>query len=282
MNNKTIEKIDFSSEARVTRVGLGGEGVLRTSGRHEEANAVIQEAFNQGITYFDTAPAYSGSEDYLGRFWKNNPGNREKIFHTSKSARRDRAGALKDLEHSLSRLSTDYLDLWQIHDVRTMEDFSLIAGPGGALEAFIQAREQGMVRHIGVTGHHDPAILTKCVQQWPLDSVLLPVNIFEGTLTGFLDETIPAARAKNMAVIGMKVLGGGQYTKISQGLNARFLLSYALSRNVDVCIVGCSTPSQVQIVAEIGRTPLPMPDETISRLHEAFRPYAHDLAFYRG
>ena len=125
----------------ISIVGLGGEGILRTYDREKEAQSVIHEALRQGITYCDCARVYSDSERYYGEVWKNNPELRSSIFQTSKSASRDRDGALNDLSVSLQRLGTDHLDLWQIHDVRTDEDFARISGPGGALEAFISAKK---------------------------------------------------------------------------------------------------------------------------------------------
>lgn len=108
----------------ISVVGLGGEGVLRTYDRDREAQSVIHEALQQGITYCDCARVYSDSELYYGAVWKKNPALRSSIFQTSKSASRDRAGALHDLSVSLQRLGTEYLDLWQIHDLRTEEDFA--------------------------------------------------------------------------------------------------------------------------------------------------------------
>ena len=271
-----------STGVSVTRVGLGGEGVLRTHGREEEARMVIEKALELGIGYYDTAPAYSGSEDYLGSVWKSGKLDRNAIFQTSKSASRDYAGAMRDLRETLAKLGTDHLDLWQIHDVRTMGDLAKIGGPGGALQAFIEARESGLVRHIGVTGHHDPEVLTRCVQQWPLDSVLLPVNPVEGVLGGFLTETLPAAKTKGMAVIAMKVLGGGHYLVPEQNLTASIYLRYALSQPVEVVIVGCSTPAEVEELAQAAQSFVPMSQEEQQALLDAFRPQARRLAFYRG
>jgi aryl-alcohol dehydrogenase-like predicted oxidoreductase len=143
----------------ITAVGLGGEGILRTSGRAAHARRVIEEGLAQGLTYFDSAPAYQDSEIYLGSIWKDNPAVRKKIFQASKSARRDKQGALRDLDKTLKRLHTDYLDLWQIHDIRSKKDLAVISGPDGALEAFVEAKKAGKVLNIGVTGHHDPTIL---------------------------------------------------------------------------------------------------------------------------
>ena len=110
---KTTRLGRFGNEVSV--VGLGGEGVLRTYNRDEEAQSVIHEAVRQGITYCDCARVYSDSERYYGSMWKDNPELRGSIFQTSKSASRDRDDALRDLSASLQRLGTDYLDLWQIH-----------------------------------------------------------------------------------------------------------------------------------------------------------------------
>src|SRR4051794_30729906 len=102
----------------VTAFGLGGEGVLRTHGQDERALAVIAAAVERGVTYFDSARAYAGSEGYYGRYWGNHPEARARVFITSKTASRDAASARRELATTLSRLSVDHIDLWQIHDVR--------------------------------------------------------------------------------------------------------------------------------------------------------------------
>jgi predicted aldo/keto reductase-like oxidoreductase len=266
----------------VTLVGLGGEGVLRTHGQTPQAQAVIQEALNQGITYFDSARAYAGSEKYYGTLWPAIPEIRANIFQTSKSAGRDKKGAWRDLQQTLSNLGTPYLDLWQIHDVRTEEDLATIEGPGGALEAFLEAKAQGLTRFIGVTGHHDPRILTRAVNNWPVDSVLLPVNPVEGVLGGFLDSTLAAARRKGLAVIGMKVLGAGYYLQSGLGVSAAELIRYALSQDISLVIVGCSSPAEVQTLSAAGRDFEPMSPSEQEALLVRFRPYARRLAYYRG
>jgi aryl-alcohol dehydrogenase-like predicted oxidoreductase len=278
-----IEKHLFGrTHTAVTRVGLGGEGVLRTFERSVEAGAVIQAAIAQGITYYDCARVYSDSERYYGSYWKKHPQKRAAIFQTSKSARRDRQGALAELEQTLARLNTDYLDLWQIHDVRTEAELELIAGSNGALEAFVKARQQGRVRHIGVTGHHDPAVLSRAVREWPVDAVLMPVNPAEGVLGGFLTQTLPTAQQKGVAVIGMKILGAGQFIAPRQGVTAELLVRYALDQGITVAIVGCSTPGEVDALAEIGRAGEPLSADEHDRLIELFTPHARKLAFYRG
>ncbi len=278
-----LEMRTFGKAGRkVTAVGLGGEGVLRTYGREKEAEAVIREALAAGITYFDSAEAYAESEEYYGNVWSNEPEQRSAAFQTSKSADRDRAGAELTLERTLARLKTDHLDLWQIHDVRSYSDLRDLEAPDGALGAFVEARETGLVRNIGVTGHHDPSVLTYAVENWPVDSVLMPVNPVEGALGGFLDTTLPAARAQGMAVIGMKVLGASHYLDPDGGITADLLIRYALAQEISVAIVGCSTPGEVRALASAGRGAAPLSDEEQILLVDVFRPYARELAYYRG
>lgn len=264
------------------RIGLGGEGVLRTRSLNSQARDVILAAVEHGITYFDSARVYSDSELYYGSVWRELPEKRSEIFQTSKSASRDKKGALEDLEASLSRLGTNYLDLWQIHDVRTKEDIASISAPGGALEAFIEAKASGKVRFIGVTGHHDPDVLTTAIRNWPVDSVMMPVNPVEEILGGFLTSAIPVAKTKGIAVIAMKILGASHYIHPQHGITAGLLIRYALSQDISMAIVGCSTPAEVKTLFESGQNFKPLSDGDKSILLQAFKPYARRLAYYRG
>ena len=277
-----LPKIPFTPQGpEVTRVGLGGEGVLRTFGREAEARSVIREALSRGITYFDTAPAYSGSQAYLGSVWAEEPETRKAVFHTSKSAGRTFAEAMNDLEGTLKTLQTETLELWQIHDVRTLDDIRRIEAADGALRAFVSAKENGTVKHIGVTGHHDPEVLKTCIQNWPLDSVLLPANPAEAVLGGFLDNVVREAREKGMAVIGMKCLGAGHYIQPRSGVTPEKLIRYALHSGVDLIIVGCSSPAEVQELIDAAKRD-PLPETERADMERAFAPLASRLAFYRG
>jgi aryl-alcohol dehydrogenase-like predicted oxidoreductase len=264
------------------RVGLGGEGILRTEGRKEEALRMLAAAFESGIRYYDSAPAYAGSERYLGLFWQEHPERVKGTFQTSKSPQRDESGASGDLARTLSRLGRDHIGLWQIHDVRDADDIRRLEGPRGALRAFYEARETGTARGIGVTGHHDPAILLHAVTEWDIDSVLLPVSPVETALGGFSDKVIPAARERGIGVIGMKVLGAGTYLSHESGFFAENLIRYALSQDVDLVITGCSTPEEARLLARLGREQTRMEEDEQARMVEVVRPYADRLAYYRG
>jgi predicted aldo/keto reductase-like oxidoreductase len=273
----------FGSTGRqVTLVGLGGEGILRTYGREMAAREVIETALKEGIAYFDSARAYAGSETYYGLVWPGRASSRADIFQTSKSAMRTKREALAELDQSLGNLGLDYLDLWQIHDLRTETDFQTIAGPGGALEAFVESKSKGKIRFIGLTGHHDPLLLTRAVQEWPVDAVLLPVNPVEVLLGGFLTDTLTAAREKGIAVVGMKVLGASHYVLPQAGISAELLIRFALSQPITLAVVGCSRPEEVETLARVGRRFEPLASEEQDKILDFFSPYARRLAFYRG
>jgi predicted aldo/keto reductase-like oxidoreductase len=179
-------------------------------------------------------------------------------------------------------MGIDHLDLWQIHDLRTEEDLQMISGPGGALEAFLEARESGKTRFIGITGHHDPAILTRAIREWPVDSVLMPINPVEAALGGFMDTALEAAQKKNIAVIGMKILGAARYIDVDAGMTPEVLIRFALSQPITVAIVGCSNVHHVRTLAGTGRDFSPLSAQEQRDIVELYRPQAERLAFYRG
>ena len=276
-----LRRLFGRSGPSITLVGLGGEGVLRTYGRGAEARGVIEEAERQGIGYFDSARAYAGSEGYYGSFWREHSSLRESTFQISKSAARDRDGAQNDLTLTLETLGCSFLDLWQIHDLRTGRDLEDVEAPGGALEAFLRARETGLTKFIGVTGHHNPAVLERAVSSWPVDAVLMPVNPIEAVLGGFLDRVLKAAQERGMAVIGMKVLGGSHYLSAKAGISSEKLIRFALSQDIATAIVGCSSPFEVQSLARAAKAFQPMSKEEQEDLVQMFRPHARRMAFYR-
>jgi|UniRef100_A0A7C5EWE3 aryl-alcohol dehydrogenase-like predicted oxidoreductase len=261
---------------QVTIVGLGGEGVLRTFGYEREALEVIKAALEAGLTYFETARAYSGSEVYLG---KGLGRERHKVFLSSKSHARSRREAEEHLSLTLGNLRTDYLDLWQVHDVRSTRDLEELAAPGGALETFRWAREEGYTRFVGVTGHHNPEVLRRALELYPFDTVLLPVNPAEPRYRSFLP-VAQEAEARGLGVIGMKVLARGLVAQLDLAPIQDYL-HYALSQPVSLVVVGCDQPQHVWELAEAARNFKPLPPEAQRRLEEAVAPFARGLMYYK-
>jgi aryl-alcohol dehydrogenase-like predicted oxidoreductase len=261
----------------VTILGLGGEGILRTHGFDREAYDVINRAIDLGINYCESARAYDGSETYYGKALQE---RRKEIFLTSKSHARNKDGALAHLHQTLRNMKTDHLDLWQVHDVRTGQDVAEIFGPGGAIEAFVEAKEQGLVRFIGVTGHHDPRIISACIRRFPFDTVLLPVNPAEPGHSSFID-VIPLAKEREMGIIGMKVYLRGLAAKLpGQGMLQRFL-RFALSQGVTNVVIGCDDIFQVEENVRYAASFTPMPRDEQAALVQQIAPYARDLMYYK-
>jgi aryl-alcohol dehydrogenase-like predicted oxidoreductase len=262
----------------VTLLGLGGEGVLRTFGYDDEAYSMINRALDLGINYFESARAYSGSETYYGKALCE---RRKEIFLTSKSHARDGKGALEHLRETLTNMKTDHLDLWQVHDVRTDDDIKGIFGPGGAIEAFAEAKQKGLTRFIGVTGHHSPEILKKCLNLFDFDTVLLPVNPAETHYKSFLDEVVPFAEQKGMGIIGMKVYFRGFAARIPWYQTMEPFLHFALSQPVSTVVIGCDTIQQLEENISFARNFSPMPDAEMRDLIGKVKPFSRQLMYYK-
>jgi aryl-alcohol dehydrogenase-like predicted oxidoreductase len=263
---------------KVTILGLGGEGVLRTFGRDREADGLIGRALDLGITYCESARAYSGSESYYGRALG---ARRSGVFLTSKSHARTKEGALAHLHETLRNMRTDHLDLWQVHDVRTGEDIEEIFGEGGAIEAFAEAKKQGKTRFIGVTGHHDPAVIRTCIGRFDFDTVLMPVNPAEPQYESFLTGVLPLALDRNMGIIGMKVYFRGFAARLPGYQRMEPYLRFALSQPVSCVVIGCDTIKQLEENAAYARDFTPMAQDEQDALVRATAPFARELMYYK-
>ena len=262
----------------VTILGLGGEGVLRTVGRGKDAYALINRALDLGITYCESARAYSGSESYYGKALRE---RRREIFLTSKSHDRTKQGALAHLHETLTNMRTDHLDLWQVHDVREEAELAEIFGPGGAIEAFIEAKQQGTTRFIGVTGHHDPSIIKKCIEQFDFDTVLMPVNPAEPAYRSFIDAVIPLARRKDMGIVGMKVYFRGFASKLPGFTGMEPFLRFALSQPITNIVIGCDDIAQLEENVRFAEAFKPMTEEEQQKLIRNVEPFSRQLMYYK-
>jgi predicted aldo/keto reductase-like oxidoreductase len=257
---------------KIPLFSLGGEGILRTTGRLPEARAVIERAIELGVGYCDTAPAYQQSQDYYGATLG---ARRENIFLAAKTHERSKVGSLALLEDSLRRLNTDRLDLWQLHDLRTRGDLARIFGPGGAIEAVEEARRQGKIRFVGITGHHDPGILLEAMELYSFDTVLLPVNVADKKRLSFIERVVPVANQKGMGVIGMKVMGQGE---LFDGLVSA---QEAMRQQISTIIVGCSSPTEVASNADYARSFTPMSDAEMKAMEDRVLPHADGLNLFK-
>ena len=281
---------------------LGGQSAIQEP---DEAKAVplVERALDLGVNYIDTSSIYGGShrwsERHIGQVMKR---RRAEAFLASKTKERTRDGSMRMLEASLTLLNTDHLDLWQLHDIGEAKDVEAVFGKGGAMEALLQARDQKMVRFLGITGHFRPEVLVEAIRRFPFDAILLTVNAAEKYHHSFLDELLPLAVEKQMGIIGMKVAGRGrllsnwtpppleQQQRSWEGaviatspgpLTMREAMFYSLSLPVSTVIVGCDSIAQLEENVQIAREFTPLNERQMSAIAQRAEPVSGPALFFR-
>jgi aryl-alcohol dehydrogenase-like predicted oxidoreductase len=219
-----------STGLQVSIIGMGGYH-LGTVETQEEVNNMVAKAIDHGINFFDNAWEYhkGASEERVGAALK---GKRDKVILMTKVCThgRNKDVAMKMLEESLTRLQTDHLDVWQIHEVVYYNDPDLIYAPDGVLEALTKAKQQGKVRFVGFTGHKNPAIhLDMLKRGFAFDTVQMPLNPLDTGFRSFEKNVLPVALERGMAVFGMKSMGGSGEMISKGALTPTEALSYAMS-----------------------------------------------------
>lgn len=248
--------------AKLSVIGLAS-GRFHLTGSEADAIALVRRAYDLGINYFDTAHTYFGgrSEEIYGKAMTP---FRKQIFLTTKSNKRTRKEAEAEFELSLKRLQTDYVDLWQVHEVMTLDEVERIFAPGGAIEAFVAAKQAGKARFIGFTGHRDPDVhleLLKRYDKW--DSILMPLHIADPHYLSFEKNVLPLAVARGMGIQGMKNFGNA---KLLQTFSVRECLSYVLSLPIHCTAVGCTTIGQLEDDVRLVQSFKPMGEEQMAAL----------------
>lgn len=200
---------------KVSRVGIGGIPIQRPP--LDEAITVIQRALDLGVTFIDTALGYGTSEERIG---KGIAGRREEVILATKGGRRDKATTLEHIEMSLKRLNTDYIDLWQFHNVSTFEAYEQVIRPGGGMEGAQEALKAGKIRHIGVSSHNIDVAL-KMVSSGLFETIQFPFNFVTCEPA---DELVPLAQKCDVGFIAMKPFAGGNLSDAS--LAIKYLLQF--------------------------------------------------------
>ncbi len=225
--------------ATVSAIGVGGYH-LGDIGTAKEATRVVHAAIEAGVTFFDNAWEYheGKSEERLGNALE---GRRSEVFLMTKLCThgRDAKTAMRQLNESLRRLKTDYLDLWQIHEVAYHNDPERHFMKGGAVDALAQARREGKVRFVGFTGHKHPALHLRMLSyDFPFDSCQMPLNCFDATFESFEQQVLPEVNRRGIAAIGMKSLGGEGVPVKRKAVTAQEALRYAMSLDVATTVSG--------------------------------------------
>ncbi len=220
---------------KIQRFGFGGIPIQRIT--QEETNKVVDELINQGINFIDTARGYTVSEEYIGNALE---GRRENFYIATKSMSRGYDEMKRDVDISLKNLKTDYIDLYQIHNLK-YEEYNLIFDDDKAYKALLEAKSEGKIKNIGITSHSLETI-EKAVEDGKFDTIQFPYNIVEDQG----DKVFQKAHKKGIGSIVMKPLAGGA---IDDG---HLALKYILSKDyIDVAIPGMNTVEEVKENASV-------------------------------
>jgi aryl-alcohol dehydrogenase-like predicted oxidoreductase len=265
----------------VSRFCLGGYHM----GMHGEETGVrmIRRAVDLGVNFFDSAHHYNDgrSDEIYGKALTG--GLRAKVLLMSKAQLRDRDSAMRQLDETLKRMRTDYLDLWQCHEVSTQAEVDQILGPNGALEAFVKAKQQGKTRHIGFTGHRDPAVHQRLLDSFDgWETVQHPVNLIDPHYRSFIQSVLPNIRKKGLGLLGMKSNGMGTITQ--NGIaSIQECLRFALSQDIDTLVSGPETPEQLEENVLVVKTFQKMSRDEISALLARTKkgPYGPKIEHYK-
>ncbi|MEB3826825.1 aldo/keto reductase [Phormidium sp. CCY1219] len=277
------ERVLGNTGIRLPILGLGGAGKTPLSWNNAEAEAVelVEAALKLGIRYFDTAASYGPSEEYLGKVL---PAHREGVFLASKTAKQDRDSAWRELERSLSRLNTDYLDLWQLHHVSFTEELDRIFSPNGAIKAMEEAKAQKLIRFVGITGHHEPAVIAEGLRRYPFDTTLIPINAADKHHPRpFIPGVLPMAQEKNVGVIAMKVPAYGRLFKPGVLDGMPQALGYTMSQaGVHCCAIAAESVAQLTSNAIAARNFQPLSSAQLAQIEQRTAASWQDNTFFRA
>ncbi len=228
-------------QRELSRVAFGG--VIVDAETQNDANNYVAEAIDAGVNYFDVAPTYGNAEERLGPALR---GKRQDIFLACKTEDRTATGAQKLLEQSLKNLETDYLDLYQLHAVYTLEDVAKTFAPGGAFEVFLRAKEKGLIKHIGFSAHSTEAAIA-LMDRYNFDSIMFPFNFVSLLKNDYGAYVLEKALEKDMAVLGIKSMALTErqpgdnlkhpkawYHPIEDKILGDKAVKYTLSKGVDI------------------------------------------------
>ena len=261
---------------RVSILCLGGWHI----GSIDQAEAIrmMHAAIDEGLTFFDNCWDYhdGGAEEVMGRALS---GRRSRAFVMTKNCERDYAGSMKCLDDSLRRLGTDYLDLWQFHEIIYDNDPDWVFEKGG-MKAALEARKAGKVRYIGFTGHKDPRIhLAMLDKPFDWDACQMPINVLDAHYRSFQKQVVPVCQSRKVGVIGMKGFGGGPGLLSRAGLSAEESYRYALSQPVASLVVGLTSMAQLREAVALARGFTPMSAADQAALQARVKDVATDGRF---
>ncbi|MCD6351056.1 MAG: aldo/keto reductase [Armatimonadetes bacterium] len=255
----------------VPEIAVGGIPIMRVEDK-EEAAELVRYALDQGITYLDTARAYGDSEE---KFGMGIEGRRDQVFLATKTHAYDYDTAWQYLETSLKELKTDYVDLWQMHDISTQERWDKIWAPDGAMKAAHEARDQGLVKFIGLTGHNDD-LLVRAIETDEFDVILCVYNL---GIHSAGERVIPLAQERNVGVAVMKPLSGGLFFRREEAYIDPMKAWHFVLMNpgITVALAGFQNRRDIDQAVQASLNFQPLSEEEIAELVEKARFFGDDV-----
>lgn len=274
-NAKLPQRVFGKTGLKVSTLGLGGViGMQLPPSAEHDPVGIAETGLNLGITYFDTSPDYNNGQSEIN-YGQVLAHRRKEVFLASKTNSRTYDGTMRSVEQSLKRLQTDHLDLLQVHGVSGTEDVAAWGKPDGVMGAFEKLRDQKVIRFFGITGHDNAAKLREAVEMYELSTLLTTLNPVPRRQP-FREELLPTAAKKQLGIIAMKVMGGGNgclvtgnplqkvlrpyHDQATHQVTSPELLRYTLSLPIAVAIVGVASIDQLKMNIAIVRELTPMTD----------------------
>jgi len=257
---------------KVSAIGLGGWHVGMQSDEQESIR-IVRTALDSGINFLDNCWDYNNGQSEIRTGKALRDGYRQKAFLMTKIDGRTKTAAAQQIDESLMRLQTDHLDLLQFHEIIRMEDPDRIFAAGAGMEAVLEAKKAGKLRHIGFTGHKSPDIHLKMLEtarahSFHFDTVQMPLNVMDAHYNSFQQKVLPVLVKEEIGVLGMKPIADGLILKSNTATPVE-CLQYALNLPTSVVITGCDSLRILQQAIETvkGFTPL-TPTEVASLLQK--------------
>jgi predicted aldo/keto reductase-like oxidoreductase len=282
---------------KVGILSLGGQATIEKQGTEEESEKIINRAIDLGVNYIDTAASYGRGQSQLniGRVMKT---RRNEVWLATKTHDRTYDGSMSLLEESLTNLQTDHLDTWQLHNVQRKDQIDQIFAKDGAIKALEKAKSEGMIRHIGITGHFEPLILLEAIKNYPFDQILLAVNAADIHYLSFKNYLLPEAQKRGIGIVGMKVATRGRMlstwapppideqpkrmaTKLPGTITIKEALTYNMSLPVSTTIIGVDNVAQIEEDVKIASEFAPLTEEEMKAIEYKTLPIVRQGLYFR-
>jgi len=273
---------------------LGGQASIETPGKEELSVQIVERAIDLGINYIDTAAAYGRatatitkaeamgqSERNIGQVMKT---RRKEVFLSSKTHDRTYDGSMRLLEKSLKNLQTDHLDLWQIHNLTKPQipDVDKYFAADGVIKAMEKAKEQKMVRFVGITGHESPEMLRIMSERYPFDNVLVALNAADKHYDPFIENYLPVALEKKMGIVGMKIPARDRIFSNGGIISIKEAMDYVMTLPVSTIIIGIDDIAQLEQNIKIAEEFKPLTADQMLAIEAKTKPYYKELQFFKG